>query len=76
MALPAAFSLLLGASLDLAALPAEGASVRVRGGTTKRGNYVAPHYRTAPNKSKVDNYSTKGNVNPFTGKPGSKPLTK
>jgi hypothetical protein len=75
-ALPVAFSLLLGAAAYFAALPADGASVRVRGAITKRGKYVAPHSRSTPNKSKLDNYSTKGNANPFTGKPGSKPLTK
>jgi hypothetical protein len=33
--------------------------------------YVAPSYRTSPNKTKLDNYSTKGNYNPYTGKKGS-----
>ena len=33
--------------------------------------YVAPSYRTSPNKTKLDNYSTKGNYNPFTGKKGT-----
>ena len=35
------------------------------------GKYVAPHYKTTPNKTKYDNFSTKGNVNPFTGKKGT-----
>lgn len=34
--------------------------------------YVAPSYKTSPNKTKLDNYSTKGNYNPYTGKKGSK----
>ncbi|MFA6096842.1 MAG: hypothetical protein WC788_04410 [Candidatus Paceibacterota bacterium] len=34
------------------------------------GRYVQPHYKTSPNKTKFDNYSTKGNFNPFTGKKG------
>lgn len=34
------------------------------------GKYVAPHYKTTPNKTKLDNFSTKGNYNPFTGKKG------
>lgn len=38
---------------------------------TKAGTYVAPHYQTAPNRTKVDNYSSKGNVNPYTGKKGT-----
>ncbi len=36
------------------------------------GRYVAPSYRTSPNKSKFDNYSTKGNYNPYTAKAGTK----
>lgn len=33
--------------------------------------YVAPSYRTSPNKTKLDNYSTRGNYNPYTGKKGT-----
>jgi len=33
--------------------------------------YVAPSYKTSPNKTKLDNYSTKGNYNPYTGKKGT-----
>lgn len=47
--------------------------VHVKGYTKKDGTYVAPHYRSSPNSTKSDNYSTKGNVNPYTGKEGSKP---
>jgi len=43
----------------------------VRGYTTRNGTYVAPHRATNPNATKMDNWSTKGNVNPFTGKPGT-----
>ena len=51
-------------------------STRVRGGITKTGTYRAPHARTTPNKTKMDNYSTSGNVNPTTGKAGTRdPLT-
>jgi hypothetical protein len=35
------------------------------------GRYVEPSYRTSPNKTKLDNYSTKGNYNPYTGKKGT-----
>lgn len=34
--------------------------------------YVAPHYRSSANTTKLDNWSTKGNYNPFTGKAGTK----
>lgn len=47
------------------------AAERVRGYTRKDGTYVQPHYRSSPNSSVYDNYSTKGNVNPYTGKAGT-----
>lgn len=34
------------------------------------GTYVNSYYRTSPNKTKLDNYSTKNNYNPYTGKKG------
>jgi len=34
------------------------------------GTYVQGYYATNPNGTKLDNYSTLGNVNPWTGKPG------
>ncbi len=42
------------------------------------GTYVSGHYRTAPNKTNKDNYTTKPNYNPHTGtkgtvKPDNKP---
>ena len=49
-----------------------GGSHSVKGYTKKDGTYVAPHMQTNPNSTKTDNWSTKGNVNPYTGKPGTK----
>lgn len=49
-----------------------GGVVSVRGYTTRRGTYVAPSHRTAPNSIKTDNWSSRPNVNPFTGKEGTK----
>jgi hypothetical protein len=51
------------------------AQVYVDGYTTKNGTYVAPHYRTAPNGTISDNYSTQGNINPYTGRAGTVPNT-
>ena len=48
------------------------AATRVRGYFRKDGTYVAPHYRSAPDGNFWNNWSTKGNVNPYTGKPGTK----
>lgn len=42
----------------------------VSGYYRKDGTYVQPHYRTTPNSTRMDNWSTRGNVNPFTGKKG------
>lgn len=64
-------ALLLMVSFSLVSVPSVEALKRVKGYTTKRGTYVAPHYKSSPNKSKLDNYSTKGNINPFTGKKGT-----
>jgi hypothetical protein len=47
----------------------------VRGYTTKRGTYVAPHRQTNPDHTQRNNYSTKGNVNPSNGKTGTKYAT-
>ncbi len=46
--------------------------VPVDGYTKKDGTYVEPYYRTPPNDTKEDNYSTKGNTNPYTGEKGTK----
>lgn len=37
------------------------------------GTYVWQHERTVPNYTRNDNYSTIGNVNPYTGKAGTHP---
>lgn len=44
--------------------------VRVSGYYRSNGTYVQPYFRTAPNHTNSDNFSTLGNVNPYTGKPG------
>jgi hypothetical protein len=49
--------------------------VQVKGYVTKKGTHVDAHDRTRSNQTKSDNWSTKGNVNPETGKAGTKPPT-
>lgn len=46
--------------------------VFVNGYTRSDGTYVKPHYRSSPNSTRNDNYSTFGNINPHTYKPGTK----
>lgn len=45
---------------------------RTKGYVKKNGVYVAPHYQTKPDRSKINNWSTKSNINPYTGKRGNK----
>ena len=42
----------------------------VSGYTRSNGTYVQSHVRTMPNNTNWDNFSTKGNCNPFTGSTG------
>lgn len=47
-------------------------SVRVRGYFRKDGTYVQPHYRSSPDGNFYNNWSTQGNINPYTGKEGTR----
>ena len=47
-----------------------GGRTYVRGHFRKDGAYVAPHYRTSPDGSFYNNWSTYGNINPYTGEFG------
>ena len=44
--------------------------VYVKSYTRSNGTVVKGHYRTAPNSTNRDNFTTRGNVNPYTGKKG------
>jgi hypothetical protein len=46
--------------------------VYVQGYTRKDGTHVEGHYRSAPNSTTADNFSTYGNINPYTGELGTK----
>jgi hypothetical protein len=49
------------------------AATRVRGHyNRKSGTYISSHYRSKSDGRKYNNYSTRGNTNPYTGKHGSK----
>lgn len=48
------------------------AYARSRGYLKNNGSYVNPYFRTSPNSYKWDNWSSKGNVNPFNGRKGYK----
>ena len=53
-----------------------GGSHAVKGHVKKDGTYVQPHRATNPNKTQRDNWSSKPNVNPNTGKTGTKEAEK
>ncbi len=42
-----------------------------RGYTKKNGTYVQPYHKSHPDAYRYNNYSSKGNVNPYTGKQGT-----
>jgi len=57
----------------LGAIQAEAGSVR---GYFKRdGRYVQPHFRSNPDRSYNNNWSRRGNLNPFNGRRGNKSPT-
>lgn len=45
----------------------------ISGYTRSNGTYVQPSHATNPDTTRNNNYSTKVNVNPYTGKYGTKP---
>lgn len=46
--------------------------VPIRGYIKRDGTYVMPSHRTSPNATRLDNWSSKPNINPYTGKLGTK----
>jgi hypothetical protein len=46
--------------------------VSVKGYFRRDGTYVQPHMRSAPDSSFNNNWSTSPNVNPYTGKEGTR----
>lgn len=64
----------LAAAVVLAAVASTAVAAdsnQVRGYTRQDGTYVEPHMRTNPNSSRMDNWSTQGNTNPYTGQQGT-----
>ncbi len=55
----------------LSATAAFARDVHVDGYYRSNGTYVQPHTRTAPDSNPYNNYSTRGNTNPYTGKSGT-----
>ena len=64
-------SLVIAASALFAAQQAV-ADVWVRGHYRSNGTYVQSHYRSDPDRSFRNNWSTYPNINPYTGKMGTR----
>jgi hypothetical protein len=43
----------------------------VRGHTRQDGTHVEPYHRTVPDHDRFNNYSTRDNINPYTGQRGT-----
>lgn len=63
--------IVLAACISLSSVFAFARDTQVHGYYRNNGTYVQPHHRTTPNDTKLDNYSTQGNTNPYTGKHGT-----
>lgn len=65
--------MLAAIAVAVTAVPAEARNTSVRGYFKRStGTYVAPYHRTSPNRTRVDNWSSRPNVNPYTGKRGTR----
>ncbi len=65
-------TLVVAIALSTIAGGAVAADHRVDGYTRKDGTYVQPHQQTNPNETRTDNYGSRPNVNPHTGKEGAR----
>lgn len=66
-------SLIIALSMLLGTMgPAFADDVFVNGYTRDDGTYVSPHHRSAPDGDTSNNWSTRGNTNPYTGERGSR----
>jgi len=61
---------LLAILVTLSFAGAASADTHVRGYTRKDGTYVEPHMRSNADSSRFNNFSTRGNTNPYTGESG------
>ena len=72
LAMPAVEAIAKSGSRGGAKGGSPGGSHTVRSYNKKDGTRVAAHKKTNPDQTKRNNYSSKGNTNPNTGKEGTK----
>jgi len=65
-------SLLVVGSLFMGVPTVVSADVHVRGYYRNDGTYVQPHYRSDPDNRTDNNWSHKGNTNPYTEQKGTR----
>jgi hypothetical protein len=63
---------LLTGALSLALVSPVLADTFVNGHFRRDGSYVPPHYRSTPDGNFWNNWSTRGNMNPYTGQWGTR----
>jgi hypothetical protein len=63
---------LLTGALSLTLASPAWADSFVNGYTRRDGTYVTPHHRSSPDGNFRNNWSTRGNVNPYTGQSGTR----
>ena len=63
---------LIAIALFAASIVGAMAQVHVTGYYRKDGTYVEPHWRSNPNSTTSDNWSTRGNANPYAGEVGTR----
>ena len=66
---------LISAIAFLALGAASALAGQVTGYYRSNGTYVAPHYRSDPDSTVMDNYSYRGNSDPYTGNVGTNRYT-
>ena len=64
--------ILIAFALFAASIVGALAQTHVHGYYRTDGTYVQPHWRSSPNNITYDNWSTRGNVNPYTGQVGTR----
>ena len=70
------FAILIASVMLLFSMTASAlADTYVSGYTKKDGTYVQPHYRSSPDRSYNNNWSVRPNVNPHTGRRGTRSPT-
>jgi len=75
MKTPLLYAMLLVLPISLAA-QSKSHSTSVHSYTKKSGTTVQSYHRSNANSTQKDNYSAKGNTNPYTGKKGYKTAKK